>query len=107
MIWATSDAIWTALGDTSRDLSWYSKRTSLSAVYGTTVLFWLGDTSDRDEATWAFLDRRIENVMQFEKLKAGAQKAPGFQALMKGPLKILERISAPKGAADLPGKMKG
>jgi len=46
-------------------------------------------------------------VMQFEKLKAGAQKAPGFQALMKGPLKILERISAPKGAADLPGKMKG
>jgi ubiquinone biosynthesis protein COQ9 len=76
-------------------------------VYGATVLFWLGDTSDRDEATWAFLDRRIENVMQFEKLKAGAQKAPGFQALMKGPLKILERISAPKGAADLPGKMKG
>jgi ubiquinone biosynthesis protein COQ9 len=107
LIWGTSDAIWTALGDTSRDLSWYSKRTSLSAVYGTTVLFWLGDTSDRDEATWAFLDRRIENVMQFEKLKAGAQKAPGFQALMKGPLKILERISAPKGAADLPGKMKG
>jgi ubiquinone biosynthesis protein COQ9 len=107
LIWATADAIWTALGDTSRDLNWYSKRASLSAVYGATVLFWLGDTSDRDEATWAFLDRRIENVMQFEKLKAGAQKAPGFQALMKGPLKILERISAPKGAADLPGKMKG
>jgi ubiquinone biosynthesis protein COQ9 len=107
LIWATADAIWTALGDTSRDLNWYSKRASLAAVYGATVLFWLGDTSDRDEATWAFLDRRIENVMQFEKLKAGAQKAPGFQALMKGPLKILERISAPKGAADLPGKMKG
>ena len=107
LIWATADAIWTALGDTARDLNWYSKRASLSAVYGATVLFWLGDTSEDNAATWAFLDRRIENVMQFEKLKAGAQKAPGFQALMKGPLKILERISAPKGAADLPGKMKG
>lgn len=107
LIWATADAIWTALGDSARDLNWYSKRASLSAVYGATVLFWLGDTSEGNSATWDFLDRRIDNVMQFEKLKAGAQKAPGFQALMKGPLKILERISAPKRAADLPGKMKG
>lgn len=107
LIWSTADTIWTALGDTSRDLNWYSKRASLSAVYGATVLFWLGDTSDNDEATWDFLDRRIENIMQFEKLKAGVQKAPGLQALMKGPLKVLERISAPHGATDLPGKMKG
>ncbi|WP_430465336.1 COQ9 family protein [Tabrizicola sp.] len=107
LIWATADAIWTALGDTARDVNWYSKRASLSAVYGATVLFWLGDTSDNNAATWEFLDRRIENIMQFEKLKAGAQKSPGFQALMKGPLKILERISAPKGTSDLPGKMKG
>lgn len=107
LIWATVDAIWTALGDTSRDLNWYTKRTSLSAVYGSTVLFWLGDTSDQNEATWDFLDRRIENVMQFEKLKANVQKNPLAQALMKGPLKILERISAPKEVTDLPGKVKG
>jgi ubiquinone biosynthesis protein COQ9 len=107
LIWSTADAIWTALGDTSRDINWYSKRTSLSAVYGATVLFWLGDTSDDHEATWAFLDRRIENVMQFEKLKAGVQKNPLTQALMKGPLKILERIAAPQATSDLPGKMKG
>ena len=107
LIWATADAIWTALGDTSRDLNWYTKRTSLSAVYGSTVLFWLGDTSDQNEATWDFLDRRIENVMQFEKLKANMQKNPLAQALMKGPLKILERISAPKEVTDLPGKVKG
>ncbi len=107
LIWATADAIWTALGDTSRDLNWYTKRTSLSAVYGSTVLFWLGDTSDQNEATWDFLDRRIENVMQFEKLKANVQKNPLAQALMKGPLKILERISAPKEVTDLPGKVKG
>lgn len=107
LIWATADAMLTALGDASRDLNWYSKRTSLSAVYGATVLYWLGDTSDGHEASWAFLDRRIENVMQFEKVKAGMQKNQGLQALLKGPLKVLERISAPKGAADLPGKMKG
>ncbi len=107
LIWATADAIWTALGDPSRDLNWYSKRASLSAVYGATVLYWLGDTSEGDEATWAFLDRRIENVMQFEKAKAGMRQNRGLQALFKGPMKILERISAPHGAADLPGKMKG
>lgn len=107
LIWVTADAIWTALGDPSRDLSWYSKRASLSAVYGATVLYWLGDTSEGDEATWAFLDRRIENVMQFEKAKAGMRQNQGLQALFKGPMKILERISAPDGAADLPGKMKG
>lgn len=107
LIWSTSDAIWTALGHSSRDISWYSKRASLSAVYGTTVLFWLGDQTEADEATWAFLDRRIDNVMQFEKLKAGVQKNPLTQALMKGPLKFLDRIAAPHAAPDLPGKMKG
>ncbi len=107
LIWGTADAVWTALGDTSRDLNWYSKRASLSAVYTATVLFWLGDASEDNADTWAFLDRRIENVMQFEGLKATAQKNPLVRALMSGPLKVLERISAPQGAADLPGKMKG
>ena len=107
LIWSTADAIWTALGDTSRDLNWYSKRTSLSAVYAATVLYWLGDTSEGDEATWAFLDRRIENVMQFEKVKTGLQKNQGLQTLLKGPMKVLERISAPNGRDELPGKMKG
>ena len=59
LIWGTADAIWTALGDTSDDINWYSKRASLSAVYGATVLYWLGDDSDGHQATWDFLDRRI------------------------------------------------
>ena len=107
LIWSTADAIWLALGDSSRDFNWYSKRASLAAVYGATVLFWLGDHSDGNEATWTFLDRRIENVMQFEKLKADLRKNPLAQALLKGPLKVLERIAAPQEATDLPGKMKG
>ena len=102
-IWGTADAIWTALGDTSDDLNWYSKRASLSAVYGSTVLFWLGDDSPDHQATWDFLDRRIEGVMRFEKAKAAFRDNPLGKALMAGPFRILDRIRAPRMPEDLPG----
>jgi ubiquinone biosynthesis protein COQ9 len=41
------------------------------------VLFWLGDDSPGHQATWEFLDRRIEDVMQIEKLKGALPKFPG------------------------------
>lgn len=104
LIWATADAIWNVLGDTSRDVNWYTKRATLSAVYGATVLFWLGDTSDGDIATWAFLDRRIENVMQIEKAKAGLRDNAFAQKLLAGPMTLLSRIHAPKDLGDLPGQ---
>lgn len=72
--WATADRIWRALGDTSTDHNWYTKRATLSAVYGAVVLYWLNDDSADFEKTWAFLDRRIENVMQFEKAKFQMRK---------------------------------
>ena len=107
-IWGTADAIWTALGDTSQDVNWYSKRATLSAVYGATVLYWLGDDSPDQSATWAFLDRRIANVMAFEKTKAAFRENPLGKALLAGPLKLLERIHAPQPSQDLPGRsMKG
>lgn len=105
LIWGTADAIWTALGDTSRDVNWYSKRATLSAVYGSTVLYWLGDDSPGHEATWAFLDRRIEDVMQIEKAKAKFRENPLGKALMNGPLKVLDRVQAPRGQDHLPGKV--
>ena len=104
-IWATADAIWTALGDTSTDLNWYTKRATLSAVYAATVLFWLGDDSPDHQATWDFLDRRIENVMRFEKAKATFRENPMGRALLNGPLKILERVHAPQRPENLPGKV--
>lgn len=103
LIWGSADAIWAALGDSSRDLNWYTKRATLSAVYAATVLFWLGDTSEGDADTWAFLDRRIDNVMQIEKAKAGLRDNPLGKALLRGPLKILERVHAPEQRNDLPG----
>ena len=105
LIWGTADAIWVALGDTSRDINWYSKRATLSAVYAFTLLFWLGDESEGHAATSEFLHRRIENVMQFEKVKAGFRENPLGKALLAGPLKILERVHAPERAQDLPGRM--
>ena len=105
LIWGTADAIWTALGDTSRDVNWYSKRATLSAVYGATVLYWLGDDSPAHEATWAFLDRRIEDVMQIEKAKAKFRENPLGKALLNGPLKVLDRVQAPRGQDHLPGKL--
>lgn len=107
LIWGTADAIWTALGDSSRDVNWYSKRVTLSAVYSAAVLYWLGDTSQNDQQTAEFIDRRIENVMQFEKIKAGFQKNRIVSGLMMGPLKIFERISAPDGRENLPGIFSG
>lgn len=103
-IWSTTDKIWTALGDTSNDINWYTKRGTLSAVYGSTVLYWLGDGSLDTQATWEFLDRRIEQVMQFEKLKASLRENPLGKALFNGPLKILERVRAPKLPDNLPGR---
>lgn len=105
LVWGTADAIWTALGDKDRDLNWYSKRAILSAVYSATVLYWLGDESEGKAATWAFLDRRIEDVMRFEKTKASLRKSP-LGRLIKGPLGFLERVRAPEPTTDLPGRRK-
>ncbi len=106
-IWGTADAIWTALGDTSRDLNWYSKRVTLSAVYSATVLYWLGDDSIGHQSTWDFVDRRIEDVMKIEKLKASVRYNPLSKALLAGPLKFMEKVRMPERPQDLPGHMPG
>ena len=65
----TVDSIWFAAGDRSADFSWYTKRAILAGVYGTTLLYWLADTSPADEATLAFLDRRLADVGRIGKLR--------------------------------------
>jgi len=105
-VWQTCDRIWLALGDTSDDVNWYTKRATLSGVYGTTVLFWLGDTSEDHARTWEFLDRRIEDVMQIEKFKAQARDNRLMSGLMAGPFSFVNRIRAPQGGATtgMPGR---
>lgn len=108
-LWGTADAIWTALGDTSRDINWYTKRATLSGVHAATVLFWLGDDSTGHQATWDFLDRRIEDVMRIEKAKAAVRDNPLAKALFAGPVKLMEKLRMPRQAEagdDLPGRMR-
>ncbi len=62
------------LGDTSTDVNWYTKRATLSAVYASTVLFWLGDDSPNHSRDDDFIDRRIADVMQMEKMKSACGK---------------------------------
>lgn len=95
----TADIIWTGLGDPSRDVNWWSKRAILASVLSATVLYWLGDDSPDMAETRAFLDRRIEGVMQFEKTKARLAKVPGMAALGRA---TTGWITAP-GPHDLPG----
>jgi len=73
----TVDAIWRAAGDTSLDYNFYTKRLTLAKVYSATLMVWLNDDSPNLADTEAFLRRRIENVMQFEKFKAKAKTALG------------------------------
>lgn len=68
--WRTSDLIWRLAGDTATDYNHYTKRMMVSAVYASTLMVFLDDESADFAETWAFLDRRIENVMQIEKTKA-------------------------------------
>lgn len=66
----TVDAMWRAVGDRSTDFAFYSKRAILAGVYSATIMYWLSDESEGYEDTWAFLDRRIDDVMRIEKAKA-------------------------------------
>ena len=68
--WRSADVMWRIAGDTSTDFNHYTKRMTLGAVYASTLLAWLDDQSEGWSSTSGFLDRRIEDVMQFEKLKA-------------------------------------
>lgn len=68
--WRSADLMWRIAGDTSTDFNHYTKRMTLGAVYASTLLAWLEDQSEGWSETAAFLDRRIDGVMKFEKLKA-------------------------------------
>ncbi len=68
--WRTADVMWRIAGDTSTDFNHYTKRMTLGAVYASTLLVWLDDQSEGWAETAGFLDRRIDDVMKIEKLKA-------------------------------------
>ncbi len=76
----TTDAMWRAAGDSATDFNYYTKRGLLAGVYGATLLYWLNDKSEDSAATWAFLDRRIADVMRIQKFRGRLDKRfAGFE----------------------------
>lgn len=75
LLWHSADRIWRAAGDRSTDLNFYTKRAIMAGVLSTTMIAWFGDDSEDEAPTAAFLDARIDNVLQFEKLKARFKEA--------------------------------
>ncbi len=70
LLYRTVDEIWRGIGDTSTDFNFYTKRAILAGVYSSTLMRWFTDRTDDETDTRDFLDRRIEDVMRFEKFKA-------------------------------------
>ena len=68
--WHAADAMWRAAGDTATDYNHYTKRAILGSVYAATLLIFVNDDSEDWAETRAFLARRIEGIMRFEKAKA-------------------------------------
>jgi ubiquinone biosynthesis protein COQ9 len=74
LLWRTADAMWRATGDTTTDFNFYTKRAILAGVASATLMRWFNDNSDDEAPTGDFLDRRIDDVMKFEKFKAQMKK---------------------------------
>jgi ubiquinone biosynthesis protein COQ9 len=71
----TADSMWVAAGDTSADLSWYTRRATLAGVYGATLAFWLQDDEPGFPATRAFLDRRLGDLARIMRPRGGRKRA--------------------------------
>jgi ubiquinone biosynthesis protein COQ9 len=90
--WRAADVMWRAAGDTATDYNHYSKRAILGSVYAATLMVFVNDESDGWAETRAFLGRRIEGIMKFEKAKAQLTKGP---AIGFSPARFLGRLRYP------------
>lgn len=68
--WSSADVMWRLAGDTATDYNHYTKRAILASIYGATLAIFVDDESEGKGETKAFLGRRIDGVMKFEKAKA-------------------------------------
>lgn len=90
--WRSADAMWRLAGDTATDYNHYTKRMTLGSIYAATLAVYVNDSSDDHAETKAFLDRRIEGIMQFEKAKARLLRP---REEMFSPARFLGRLRYP------------
>lgn len=93
MAWRTADTMWRLAGDTATDFNYYTKRMTLAAIYGATLLAWIDDESENEADTTAFLKRRIEGIMRFEKAKTRMKPDPMRHF---SPTRLLGRLRYPE-----------
>lgn len=90
--WRSADAMWRLAGDTATDYNHYTKRMTLGSIYAATLAVYVNDTSEDHADTRAFLDRRIEGIMKFEKAKAQLLRP---REEMFSPARLLGRLRYP------------
>lgn len=80
-LWGTVDLMWRLAGlggEPSDGFSYYSRRATLAGVLGASFLYWLDDHSPDCAESWAFVDRRIEDVMRFGRARTGIERWSGW-----------------------------
>ncbi len=90
--WSSADAMWRLAGDTATDYNHYTKRLTLGSIYAATLAVYVNDSSEDNADTKAFLDRRIEGIMKFEKAKAQLLRP---RDEMFSPARLLGRLRYP------------
>ena len=90
--WSSADVMWRLAGDTATDYNHYTKRLTLGSIYAATLAVYVGDSSEDHADTKAFLDRRIEGIMKFEKAKAQLLRP---RDEMFSPARLLGRLRYP------------
>lgn len=91
--WSSADVMWRLAGDTSTDYNYYTKRAILASIYAASLAVFVEDESEGKAETKAFVDRRIQGVMRFEKTKAKfLAKREGFDIA-----RFLGRLRYPQG----------
>ena len=84
----TVDAMWFAAGDTATDYNHYTKRALLAAVVSSATFYWLDDQSEDHAETWAFIDRRLADVMSVGKATASLGKLGSVLSYLPNPLRF-------------------
>ena len=87
--WHSADVMWRLAGDTATDYNHYTKRLTLGSIYAATLAVFVSDESEGYAETKAFLERRIDGIMQFEKAKARLLKPRDGQF---SPARLLGRL---------------
>lgn len=91
----TVDAMWRTAGDRSTDFNYYTKRALLAGVYTATLAYWLQDESDGYAETWAFLGRRVDDVMKIQKVRG---RLEGYVEKLPSPLALVRHFRDRRGA---------